>query len=284
MADDQKSLETAFRALEERLTHDREEVLKLFRSSKATLIERGKYDETKIDRETLDYFARVGLPITTPRGNDDGIFLEFEEHGGKRSINPRTDYAQRVCIPLGGGYVAKSPLPCPETIMRNWYIFNSDIISSCTGRDGRVISVDEETYAVLHQNGFSVANGFLMPKPVEVGVGLDSSGKLNVKPRGYGWIIQEDMSCGGEYEVTDILPHHFVTLENRADFFASYRRHLEALLAFSDTCEISVRRHPSSLNDYTLALSKMLLARVKENRGEIFIGDFNNLVFDEKKS
>ena len=237
------NIREAYRALEERLGEDRE--------------------------WALDYFER--RPRKIPRtGLDDTLFIRPPgDHG---PIVERRDLNGRVALPLSEGYLAKF---FPESQLDSVLFILSP---------GNVLdnSFEEENVRVLKEHGFIEEDGFYVPEHKVVHVDLEED-DARINDRLYGWVITEDLSEGGSCQVTDVLPHYFVSLDNRAEFFERYEANLRKLREVYDSPNLSpsVYRHASP-KDPNLALSKMLLAKVKDNKGEIIVGDLNNVCFDRK--
>jgi hypothetical protein len=140
---------------------------------------------------------------------------------------------------------------------------------------------EEENVKVLRESGFTKEHDFIVPEHKVFGVVLDGE-KVRVVPDGDGWVLADDMSVGG-YVVRDIEPHHFSSLAFRDKFLHDYRKHMDKLTTFHVTqhVDITVQRHGRP-EDYSQALSRTLLVRIKNNIGEIIIGDLDNLEFVRK--
>ena len=141
--------------------------------------------------------------------------------------------------------------------------------------------IEEDNESMLRKYGFTRENGFWVPKHRVIGLEL-VEGKIKVNPQGRGFTLTEDASENGTYQVKDIIPEMFQQLQNGEEFEQSYQRHLFWLgwLYHHPEIHVSIRRH-GTLENPKEAISRMLLARIKDNVGEIFIGDLDNLVFDK---
>lgn len=239
------NIEVAYKALEKRLQKDREEAISF-----------------------LD--TRPRLKRNFERSLNRLVFVNHLED--RPMIDPRKDLAGRVPISLGNGYIAKF-VPTEELANVFFYHFVGSTL------DNRF---EEDNVRVLKECGFTKENGFFVPKHKVIGVSIEK-GVLKVDKKGYGWVIAEDVSEGGLYKVTDVMPHHFVMLDNCDEFRAAYERNLRKLLeAYNDPrIDPSVYRHETPI-DPILTLSRMLLAKVSNKRGEIIVGDLNNIRFDKK--
>ena len=232
---------TAYTVLEARLKSDREEALEFFQKAPSKRPEFG-----------IDYTHFV----KPPKG-----------HG---FILPRRHLDGRVPISLGNGYLAKF-LPEDQIAAIYFTLIENNVV------DNRF---EEENVRILREAGFTEEEGFLVPDHKVMHVKLED-GVPKVNEELYGWVIVTDLTEDGQYEVTDVMPHHFVTLDNRQEFLEAYERNLKKLqeLYVDPRFDVTVYRHASPKNP-SLPLSRMLLARVKDNKGEVAIGDLNNLVFD----
>ncbi|MFC1682521.1 hypothetical protein ACFL0X_02805 [Nanoarchaeota archaeon] len=198
------------------------------------------------------------------------IFVNPPE--GHLPIDPRKHLAGRVPVNLGNGYLAKF---VPAEDLSNVFFYH--LAGDCP--DNRF---EEDSVRVLRDYGFTEENGFFVPEHKVVGVSI-VDGVPKVDEKRYGWVIVEDVSEGGLYEVTDVMPHHFEMLDNGREFGVAYGRNLRKLLElYNDpTIAPSVYRHGTPKNPVQ-TLSKMLLTKVRDNKGEIVVGDLNNVRFDRK--
>jgi len=181
----------------------------------------------------------------------------------------------RQVVSLGNGYVLKCHLK--ETIgddKFDYYWANPD-------NHTEERRPDEKNASFLVEKGFTREKGFYVPYHKDVGVEI-VDGKANLDLMGSYWTITEDLSEGGEYQVTDVFPHHFATLRNREDFTASYLRHMDSLTELCNLPNVSatILNHGTPRHLPT-PLSRMLLLKEKENYGQIVIGDLDHLVFKE---
>lgn len=184
-------------------------------------------------------------------------------------------YFSRVVIPVGEGYVVKiRPL-----VTKSFCYF---VLLPIQNRNQRYI--EEESVGVLRKQGFTHEDGFWVPEHKVVGVSL-VEGRIKVDPEGYGLTISEDLTENQQYEVVEILPELFPTLENEDSFRSDYQRHIAALteLYANPNIRPTINRHTAPTNPLR-AIERMLLARVREDVGEIVIGDLDNLIFDEIES
>ena len=117
-----------------------------------------------------------------------------------------------------------------------------------------------------------------------IGLCFDKRGEISVDKTSYGIVIAEDVSENGSYQVTDVMAHHFICLKNSSELLQTYKTHIERLLEIYNDPRIkpSIHRHGKP-EDPMPALSRMLLIRIKDNTGELVIGDLDNIVFDKKK-
>ncbi|MBI2572365.1 hypothetical protein HYV86_00740 [Candidatus Woesearchaeota archaeon] len=144
------------------------------------------------------------------------------------------------------------------------------------------VGFQEETNAgLLKKYGFTLENGFYLPEHRVIGLEIND-GKIQVNENGVGFSITDDISEEGKYEVSDVKPYFFLGLDNGKELFESYEKHVNALLDFYRKPNIasSINRHGSVINPIR-PLSRMLLVRTYQNRGEIFIGDLDNILFEE---
>jgi len=181
-------------------------------------------------------------------------------------------YNSRIAICLGNGYVVK---------IRPWGNKDTSYAALRPMQNKNMNYIEEENLNVLRKFGFTKENGFWVPEHKIVGLSLED-GRIKIDQEGYGTTIAEDLSEGGAYDVVGIEERLFTSLDNGEEFCQEYERHISALLELYHDPRIkpSINRHGTPGNP-TESISRMLLARIKNNRGEIVIGDLDNLVFDE---
>ena len=238
-----ENLGSAYKALEEKLQIDREGAM-LF------------LDAHPDTRKKFEPLLDLIFFVSPPKGH---------------SINSREHLAGRIPVNLGNGYLGKF---FPEGELSNLFFYNL-VGNSLDNR------FEEQNMGVLRDHGFTEENGFFVPEHKIVGISIQDR-IPKVDQNGHGWAIVEDVSQGGVYEVIDIMPHHFVMLDNRVEFYEAYKRNIWKLFElYNDpTINPSVYRHGTPKNPVE-TLSKMLLAKVKDNKGEIIVGDLNNVRFDK---
>lgn len=182
--------------------------------------------------------------------------------------------SSRLALNLGEGYLLKCW--CDR-----WVDNTCRVKILCPQISNRSAHIEEINESTLKKYGFTRENGFWVPKHKVVGLQLEN-GKIKVNPSGRGFTLTEDASENGTYQVKDIQPEMFQELQNGKEFEQSYQRHMFWLgwLYHHPEIYVSIRRHGTPENPRE-AISRMLLARIKDNAGEIFIGDLDNLVFDK---
>lgn len=191
--------------------------------------------------------------------------------GQERVIHGQNNQASRTTINIGNGYLLKF-----------WADFcKGGIFAHSKGISVTSAHIEEDNEYLLRKYGFTRENGFWVPKHRVIGLSLEDN-KVKVNPAGKGFTITEDASENGAYQVKDIVPEMFQQLQNGKEFEQSYQRHMFWLgwLYHHPEIHVSIRRHGTPENPRK-AISRMLLARIKDNTGEIFIGDLDNLVFDK---
>lgn len=218
--------------------------------------------EYGFDQATLDHI----LEVTPVRVSENWIPSPILR-AGKRAKDPR------AVINVGEGYVFKtnpSSGKIYEYVHLEGLVGNSDLHF-----------LDEMNMRFLWRCGLTRKNGFVIPYHKTIGLKRDEENLVTVNPKGHGHLIVEDMSDDGKYDVTDIVPWHFVGLNNAKEFYESYQKHMRLLVSLAEnpSVDINHNRHGSPDNLFE-SFNRMLLARIKDNRGEIIIGDLDNLVFD----
>ena len=188
---------------------------------------------------------------------------------GKR----RGQLPSRMVLSLGEGYAVKIRV----TKGRGITYLNTRLLLNTNQ-----ISIEEDNVKQLRRHGFTKDKGFWVPDHKVVGVNIED-GLINVDEDKYGLTITEDLTEDGEYTVTDIDPTYFSTLENAQEFWDDYLRHMGALLAlcYDPAINATINRHERITGNPIIPIHRTLLARIKDNRGEIVIGDLDNIVFDE---
>ena len=143
---------------------------------------------------------------------------------------------------------------------------------------------EEANAKLLRKYGFTSQQGYYLPEHQVIGLEIEDGG-IRVNENGVGFSITDDISEGGKYKVSDVKPYFFLALDNGIALFESYKRHVEALLDFYNNPHIvaSINRHGEVTNPIR-PLSSMLLVRTFQNTGEIFIGDLDNILFEEKEN
>ncbi len=177
----------------------------------------------------------------------------------------------RTTINLNNGYVIKVR---PE---RNKELDYIDLITM----QSEVAAFQEETNVItLRNNGFTKENGFYIPNHKVIGL-KNIEGVIKIDREGSGLTICEDASENGKYLIRDIEPILFYQLDNKEEFLYEYQRHLNALLQLYHNPQINatIRRHGKPDNPIE-PISKMLLSKVKDNKGQIIIGDLDNIMFE----
>ena len=200
-------------------------------------------------------FGTFGTPITVPK---DWVPNRENDH-------------QRVCLCLDNGYAAKVLVFGREKF---YYSVSNPFMSQFQAHQ------EEINAETLRFFGFTKENGFYVPDHKVVGWQLNS-GIVKINPKGIGIAITEDLTENGMYQVTDIRPLDFYLLSNREEFAAEYHRHLEGLLdLYRNPCVFAtINRHGRPDNPIE-PISRMLLKRVKDGKGEIVIGDLDNIMFE----
>lgn len=190
---------------------------------------------------------------------------------------------QRVALNLGNGYVVKvnieDSIAISEQQKKAFYL---NVIEGSIIEGLKENKFEESNVELLLSKGFTKKNGFYVSHHKVVGVKI-KEGKAHIDPEGEGLTITEDISEEGTYNILDIQPYHFAMLDNRKQFFQSYTKHLNKLLALCNDPNIivDILRHGTPDNPEK-PISKMLLLKEKDNIGEIVIGDLNNLEFKMK--
>ncbi len=187
---------------------------------------------------------------------------------------------QRVVVYLPDGYAVKMR-PKGQLDGKFHCIF-------CSPNEFRIKKPDhvgfqeEGNSELLKRYGFSSEHGFYLPKHKVIGLEIEDN-LVKVNPSGVGFSITDDISEDGKYEVTDVKSYFFLGLDNKVELFESYKGHVAALLDFYHNPHISssIKRHGNVLNPIQ-PLSRMLLVRTFDNKGEIVIADLDNILFEEK--
>jgi hypothetical protein len=177
----------------------------------------------------------------------------------------------RATINLNNGYVVKVR---PE---RNKEIDYIEFITKLS----QVAAFQEETNVVtLRENGFTKENGFYVPNHKVIGL-QNIEGIIKIDTEGKGLTISEDISENGKYLVKDIDPIMFYQLDNKEEFLSEYKRHLDALLQlyYNPNIYATINRHGKPNNPLE-PISRMLLSKIKDNKGQIIIGDLDNIMFE----
>jgi hypothetical protein len=180
--------------------------------------------------------------------------------------------SSRVILPLGDGLLIKFKPYYHEGVtyaqINCGVALEEDLLEEHNGKLLREFGINE-------QNGFKVIDNKVVGLRLEVSL-------VQMNPSNKGFTITEDLTEGSKYRVDDIVPTDFFELTNRRQFLNEYQRHLSALLSLYHDPRIvaTVNRHGT--NDKPLeAISRMLLKKVRNNIGEIVIGDLDNIVFEE---
>jgi hypothetical protein len=177
----------------------------------------------------------------------------------------------RIALPLDNGLVAK-------VVAQRGPDF---VFIYVTPQFPRQYSLREETNMhTFRTHGFTRDNGFIVPWHKVVGLKINR-GRVQVDPDSVGITIAEDISISGQYEVSDIFPSDFYRLANRDSFSRDYVRHMDALARLQARPDIKTTyyRHYDE-RDHAYAMSRMLLKRVKQNTGEIILGDLDCVLFE----
>lgn len=257
-----ENLEPSYRALERALNTAKVEVLK-------------KYG--KIAEQLGDHDLSLGIPDDTDVGEyiqDEFLIVPATYHDPDG-----TDYgpAKRAVVRIGKGHLAK-------VVVRN-RVTNLRLDHPCYGILPRTIipnRFEERNVKVLRSRGFTRENGFFVPEHKVVGVHL-VDGAAKVDSDGEGWVIVEDASENGAYNVSDIEPYHFAILDNRAEVFESYIYHVNELLSLCRDTSLKVGFHKHGRAEEPVEpLSRMLLLKERDGMGDIVIGDLDILEFAEK--
>ncbi len=198
----------------------------------------------------------------------------------------------RVPIQIENGYLAKITPMCEAS---NPFCFCREYpsVTLLDKMGGEYTQTQERLVALLRDFGFIEENGFKVADhhTVAISTGPDGtvrvtdhgSNELNFYEHGFKCTITEDLTRGG-YTVEDIRADHFHFLHNGSEFLESYLSYMGRLTAFFQNPKIApkIARHESRLADDDLkmeeAISRMLLAQIRDGIGSIFIGDVNNIL------
>lgn len=130
--------------------------------------------------------------------------------------------------------------------------------------------------------GFTKNNHFWVPEHKVVGVNVKGE-SVKINTCGYGFTIAEDISEGGAHTVHDSFSFDFNSITNKEAVQADYQRHIDALVAFCERPDIHVSEHRHGGYDNLLPpIKRMLFIRTKNDRGEVVLGDLDNIVFDHR--
>jgi hypothetical protein len=238
--------------------------------------------ESKFDdlcKKMTDWINKSGRVYTEMGGEywGNGIPLMHDEYA---------TLPEKQCHVIDNGYVVKfSPSDSGlRTLCNGDYPDSvSFVFASISGRAVEEIpGLEEKNVGVLRELGFTKENGFYVPEHVSFGI-MRILGGLAVNPQGNGWTITEDLSCGGEYVVSEVFPYFFAQFKNRKEFTESYRRHVDKLVELCQTGKMKITtcgHHPTM--DLWAAADSMLLTRQKDNIGEIAIGDLNHYILSRE--
>jgi|SRR3989344_3415866 len=187
---------------------------------------------------------------------------------------------QRITINLSNGYVIKTK-PRGQIGGRTFHYVVCNPNDLRTEDRNQPDFQEEKNATILRQTGFTKERGFYVPDHRVIGLTIEN-GKIRVNPNGIDFTLAEDVSEDGTYKLDDVKPYHFVTLDNAGDFLDDYKRHIDALLGLYHNPKIraTIKRHGRPSNPVE-PISRMLLARTKDNVGEIVIGDLDNILFEE---
>ncbi len=100
-------------------------------------------------------------------------------------------------------------------------------------------------------------------------------------------VITSDESCGG-YIVRELEPYDLLhsQLDNAEELRVSYQKHLNAFVSFLrgsyHDYNISIMRNARPSQNELHAMLKMILLKKKDKRGELFIGDLDNLLIERR--
>ena len=178
----------------------------------------------------------------------------------------------RAVLSLGNGYVVKVT---PYLGVNYIKVKLKPMMSKAQGTQ------EETNVRTLRSYGFTEERGFLVPDHKVVGLSVEEN-QVKVDVDGIGVTIADDISEGGLYSIVDIHPSFFYSLDNKEEFLENYKRHIDALLELYHNPKIhaTVNRHGKPDNPLE-SISRMLLAKIKDQKGEIVIGDLDNILFEE---
>ncbi|MBT5023174.1 hypothetical protein HOK51_01025 [Candidatus Woesearchaeota archaeon] len=219
-------------------------------------------------------FIKTATPVILPIG---WTYTKNPDQSNKSETSDYAYKATRTTVILRNNYAVKfTPIIGGENNLN--YIQLNRIASKFTTK------FEDHNVHIMRKFGFKSKNGLYVPEHVNFGIELDKkSDKLKIDKLGWGFTLTEDLTENNTYEVTDIIPKHFSTLDNKKEFMDTYVHHMDALLNLFQNPEIhpSIRRHGTPKNPLPI-LSRMLFVKVKENKGKVVIGDLDNLIFDVK--
>lgn len=236
--------------------------------------------EKRLDEDSLS-FARdrvIRYHGITDESVANRCVFQFEPEERERAYRGEKG---RYIIRLSEGYVAKI---LPTTLFSYKYgTFVQVTIDDRHKYPNSSRFQEEETLRTFRKYGITQENGFIVPEHKIVGVYQNGANHV-VNENGSFVTVTEDLTESEMYKVTDVQPWHFATLRNKKELVGEYDAVFTALLELynNPAITVSVNRH-GTVSDPKPALSRMLFVRIKDDKGQIVIGDLDNLCFSERE-
>ncbi len=183
----------------------------------------------------------------------------------------------RLWIPHDGKIIKVKPSSriTPEGSPLEFFFRGHDAPSSKYPR------IEEVTADLLARYGCTSEAGFYVPAHHVFGISFQNE-RYVIHSAGVGWTVMDDPAEGGRYEIDHVNPDRFSTYANSSELDEQYRRYIQQLTIIYEHPNIRplALRHEDP--DPELMLRRMLHLRVKDCVGEVYIGDLDNILFEEK--